>query len=272
MVATNFLAGSKALTLFTLSHHQASLSTSALLLAPNKMRSLSLVSALRGGAALVDYSSEVCSYFASIRTPASLIVAASIGALFTDATKPTELKKRNKAERLCIRSYNVCVMLSFMLSLCTIVTSTAAGVMVLHGDFDPLAESAYALLHNEFAFEFMTVRLSYLVSLLTSIGEVTNRALLEYNLLRKGNEDMALTLSFGMGALVLHLWSYINSTLYDSQTLFGMAVTLCSIILRRTLKDHRPLQIGSVACSAIATVFFVRAARKTKLKEDTKKD
>jgi len=230
-----------------------------------------VVAALRGGA-LTDYSSAASSFFGDIRTPASLIVGASIGALFADATKPNELKKRNRAERLFIRVYNVCVMLSFMLSLSAIVTATAAGVMVLHGDFDPLATSAYSLLSREFAFEFMTVRLSYLVSLLSFIVGVTSRALLEYNLLRKGNEDMALSLTLAMGALVTYLCSYINSTLYESQNLFGMLVYVVKVIFRRALQDHKPLQIVSIACSTLAAAFFARAARRTRKMEENSSD
>lgn len=258
------LVGTKALNLLS----QPSLASA---LATKSKGALSVVAALRGGA-LTDYSSAASSYFGGIRTPASLIVGASIGALFTAATKPTELKKRNRAERLCIRVYNVCVMLSFMLSLSAVVTATAAGVMVLHGDFDPLATSAYNLLNREFAFEFMTVRLSYLLSLQCFIVGITSRALLEYNLLRKGSEDMAMSLTLAMGALVTYLCSYINSTLYESQNLFGMLVYVVQAIFRRALQEHKPLQIVSIACLTLAAAFFARAVRSTRKLEENSSD
>jgi len=235
----------------------------------------SVLVALRGGggaaAVLSDYSSAAGDYFGGVRTPASLVVSASIGALFTGVTKPTELAKRNRIERLSIRLYNVSMMVSFMLSLCAIVTETAAGVVVLHENFDPMAKSAYDLLNREFAFEFLTVRLSYLLSLLTFVVGVTCRALLEFELLKKGNQDTALALSFSMGAMVMYLWSYINRTLYDSQTLGSMALTAVSIVVRRILNERTPLQFAAITSLALSVVFCGRAVRKTtKLEENTK--
>lgn len=67
---------------------------------------------LRGGAtsaaavALKDFGSEVDGYFGGIRTPASLILGASLGALFTDINEKDEMRNKSRAERHCTRLYN----------------------------------------------------------------------------------------------------------------------------------------------------------------------
>ena len=212
---------------------------------------------MRGGAAtaaaLQNFAGEAEGYFWGIRTPASLILGASLGALFTDVNDRDEMKARTRAERECTRLYNSCVLLSFMLSLCTVVFATAAGLTILHGDFNPMAESAYALLMQQFEFEYLTVRLSYLSSLLSFVIGIAGRILLEYKLLHKERREEAIVVCFGLSAVVTHLWSYINSTLYSSQSLVGMAMKLGAIIVQRAVIQHHPLQIVSLACSAIAT-------------------
>ena len=145
-----------------------------------------------------------------------------------------------------------------MLSLCTIVFSTAAGVTILHGNFNPLAESAYVLLMREFEFEFTTARLSYLLSLLGFILGVTSRVLVEFNLTDAERREEAYVVCFGMAGLVTHLWSYINSTLYSDQSLFGMALHLAKIVARKALLEHRPLQIVSLTCSVLSVSFLTK--------------
>lgn len=213
--------------------------TSAAAAASNSINMLLMKSVvtIRGGraataVALQNFASEAEGYFGGIRTPASLILGASLGALFTDVNDRDEMKTRTRAERECTRLYNSCVLLSFMLSLCTVVFATAAGVTILRGDFNPMAESAYALLNKQFEFEFLTVRLSYLSSLLSFVIGIAGRILLEYKLLHKERREEAIVVCFGLGAVVTHMWSYINSTLYSSQSLAGMAMKLGAIIVQ----------------------------------------
>lgn len=222
-----------------------------------------MVLGIRGGAAgasavLNDFASDADGYFGAIRTPASLILGASLGALFTNINDRDEMAAKTKGERQCTRLYNSCVLLSFMLSLCTVVFSTAAGVTIMHGGFDPMAKSAYDLMMKEFEFEFITTRLSYLSSLLSFIVGITGRVLLEYKLLRKEKSEEAYAVCFGMGAIVMHLWSYINSTLYSSQSLIGLAIRLGKLTVQRAVHEHRPLQVLSLGCFVISTYFLTR--------------
>jgi hypothetical protein len=72
--------------------------------------------------------------------PASLVVGASLGALLTGSIS-VDVKSKTPKKKLLVRFYNSTILPSFMMSLCTIATSTVAGVTILRRDFDPIAES-----------------------------------------------------------------------------------------------------------------------------------
>ena len=219
---------------------------------------LSFLNMNGGATGLVDLTNEAAGFFINLRIPATLLVGASLGVLFAGSVSKEAMKTRPKLERECIRCYNSCIFLSFVLALTTSAFATAASVKIMHADFNPLAESAYALLCREFEFEFITTRLSYLSSLMAFMVGITSRAFVEYNLLDSERRDEFYVLCFGMMAIVTHLGSYINSTLYSSQNLLGMAFTLARIVVERAFLEHRPLQILSLGCSAVMTFFLTR--------------
>jgi hypothetical protein len=124
------------------------------------------------------------------------------------------METKSPTERLVIQIYHAMVLISFILSLSTIVVATAATVTIMHGTFDVMAETAYILLQRELEFEFVSSRWAFLMSLVTFLVGVTGRVLLEFNLLTEKRRSLALGVVFSMTALVSHLFSYINSTLY----------------------------------------------------------
>ena len=234
---------------------------------------LVVINSLRGGggtaattaSVLLDFSQEADAYFGGIRTPASLILGASLGALFTNVDAKPNMTPR---ERSATRLYNTCVFVSYLLSFATLVFATAAGVMIMHNDFNAKATSVYELLMREFEFEFLTVRLSYLCSLVWFVVGITSRILVEYKLLVKERRDEACVVCFGVTAIVTHLWSYINSTLADWQSLHSQVLRLVQIILTRAFKERQPLQIVSLMSAVLACFFYARVSQKTKRKHD----
>lgn len=234
-----------------------------------------LVHTIRGGGVaasaaspLLDFTKEADAYFGNIRTPASLILGASLGALFTNANT-TSQPQMTALERTYTRFYNTCVFCSYLLSFTTLVFSTAVGVTLLHQDFDPKAVSAYQLLMREFEFEFITVRLSYLLSLVTFVSGITARILVEYKLLVPERRDEARVVCFGVTATMTHLWSYINSTLAPSdQTMWSLAWRWVQLVLTRTIEQHRPVQMLSLISAALTVFFYSRVLQKTKRKRD----
>jgi hypothetical protein len=166
------------------------------------------------GVVLKDFSGAAAGYFGGVRIPASLIAGSSLGALFSLKGLLENMETKSPTERLVIQIYHAMVLISFILSLSTIVMATAATVTIMHGTFDVMAETAYILLQRELEFEFVSSRWAFLMSLVTFLVGVTGRVLLEFNLLTEKRRSLALGVVFSMTALVSHLFSYINSTLY----------------------------------------------------------
>ena len=52
------------------------------------------------------------------------------------------------------------------LTVNTIITATVAYTSILHGRFNDVAETAYMLLKREFEYEFVSVRWSFITSML----------------------------------------------------------------------------------------------------------
>jgi len=125
--------------------------------------------------------------------------------------------------------YNWAIFWSFLLSVNTVVISTAAATKNLNGGYSPIATSGYALLSDVFRYEFLITRWSYLLSLLSFLMATTNRILYEFKLFSFPDEKREKRMKFVgvavclfMSALVLHLVGYINTTLYGLNNLIFM--------------------------------------------------
>eukprot|EP00978_Attheya_sp_CCMP212_P047654 scaffold422906_cov114-Attheya_sp.AAC.1 len=157
--------------------------------------------AAAAGVVLKDFSGAAAGYFGGVRIPASLIAGSSLGALFSLKGLLDNMEKKSPTERLVIQIYHVMVLISFILSLSTIVVATAATVTIMHGTFDVMAETAYILLRRELEFEFVSSRWAFLMSLFTFLVGVTGRVLLEFDLLTEKRRSLALGVVFSMTAL-----------------------------------------------------------------------
>jgi len=190
--------------------------------------SIANLALLRGGvtAPLQNFSGAASGFFGGVRIPASLIAGAALGQMFSLASVSKSIEHQNGMNRVLIITHNICMFFAFMLSIAAVVIATAATVTILHGGFDPTAQSAYSLLKREFEFEFVSTRLGFLVSLVSFLSGVTCRILYEFDLLRVGNgrREGALSIIFGMIALVSLLLNYINTTLYCWSNLGGMVI------------------------------------------------
>jgi hypothetical protein len=166
--------------------------------------------------ALKDFSAVAAGYFSGIRGPASFLAGGALGALFLFAgkSKIEELKSQTRLENLLFNGYHLSMMMAYTFSLATIVVSTAAVVTVLHGQFDPMAETAYMLLKREFEFEYLTCRWSFLVALFSFLVGVTSRAVIEFDMLNESKRSSLKFVTLSLLALCCHLMSYINHTLY----------------------------------------------------------
>mmetsp|Transcript_53064 Transcript_53064/g.158806 ORF Transcript_53064/g.158806 Transcript_53064/m.158806 type:complete len:226 (-) Transcript_53064:446-1123(-) len=215
-------------------------------------------------AALVDHSAAIGQYFGSIRIPAAFLAGASFGAMWGKASHYDGDKVITAKEWLAT-IYHVLVTSSFVLALTTVVVATAAATKNLHGSYDPLASSGYMLLKREFEYEFILTRWSFFVSLFCFIIGVTCRVVVEFDLLamtgehRQRRRELGLALMCLMSGLIFHLLSFINTTLFCWNNLFGMTLSLIRLMVGGISKD-RPLMGLSVALFFASFAFLAKSA------------
>jgi len=225
--------------------------------------SLSPALLVRGGdAVLKNFYGDALGYFGGIRIPATFLAGSSLAAIFSLKDKDLSSKsKLSNLEKIAIKMYHLLSVMAFVLSVNTIVSATVAHTSVLHGRFDPMAETAYMMMVREFLYEFISTRWSFLVSMFCFLGMVTNRILIEFDLLSpdRGGEkrkDVAMAVVCSLGALVAHLLSFVNQRLWCWKDLVGMTATYFGMILERAFGQKKPLQIVSVL-SALASVYYL---------------
>lgn len=121
-----------------------------------------------------------------------------------------------------------------------------------------MAETAYQMLRREFDYEFSVTRWSFLVSLMSFLSGVTIRMVLQFNLLLKERRNHLIGVLGTMIAVLSHLLSYINQTLYCWPNLFVMTVDVIKIIIRRAMSERNPLEIISIISSIVGITFLGR--------------
>lgn len=159
-----------------------------------------------------------------------LVVASALGALFLlSKTKFSQDTENRQIKLFLVRLYNALMFVAFALSFTTMILSTVASVQMLHGRFDPMAETAYLLLRREFDFEFVLTRWAFIVSLLCFVDGIMVRAFLEFDLLRKSKRNQAMCLVLGVTAIVSQMLSYINTHLFCWPNLVSMTVFVIQV-------------------------------------------
>lgn len=233
---------------------------------------------LRGGAAeavvLKNFYGDALGFFGGIRIPATFFAGSSLAAIFTLKGAASSLEdgsKLTKLERRVVKFYHLTSVLAFLLSLNTVVTATSAHTSVLHGRFDPMAETAYMLMRTEFLYEFVSVRWSFLMSIFCFLGMVASRVLIEFGLLKECDEtrkDVAKLTVFSIGALAAHLLSYVNEKLWCWRSLIGMTAYLARLVVKRAFVEKRPLQMVSILCT-LASAYYVGKLTVEDIKESS---
>ena len=243
-----------------------------------KMNSATSTSALgvglgKGVADLVlkDYTGEAMGWFAGIRVPASLIVGASLGSLFTMSSRMKEKSKLSKAEYIAVQLYHCLILGAFILALNTVVVATASNVEVMQRDFNPMARSGYSLLKREFEYPFVTCRLGFLSALILFIKSILIRTIIEFDALKNDDKSLAVGLSLIAVALSSHLVSFVNDTVVCWDGLLSMIKSWMILLSKRAFDGNHPLQLLSLIFGSSGLFFFVKYILKeasTKLKGD----
>lgn len=205
---------------------------------------------------LRDFSQAAAGYFGGIRIPATMVAGSSLGALFTFSH--LSLSKKTYMEVVLIRAYHAFILSAFALALNTIVISTAATVTMMHGRFDPKAETAYQLLRREFDYEFCVTRWGFLVALLLFILGVTTRAVVQFDLLHLHRLYHLLALLCVMVAMVSSMISYINRTLFDWANLFEFTAHVIRLSYAKGFSEGHPLMIVSFVSATLAVLIMIK--------------
>lgn len=203
---------------------------------------------------LTDYTVAAAGFFGGVRIPASLIAGSSLAQMFVMANR----EPKSQVDYALIKLNKATMILSFLLTMITVIVSTAANVSMLRGRFDPLAESAYYLLKREFELEFVTARVTFLLGCLSFLIGVSNRIVLEYELLRKDKRDILKIVGFALIGVASALASYINSTLFCWNDFIHMVAHLMTRLVQRALSKRTPLMLLSLFSITLSIIFTMK--------------
>jgi hypothetical protein len=198
---------------------------------------------------MADYTGTAITYFTSIRVPAALITGSALAALFTLAGQ-ARLGRKGATSRLqgfVLLAYHILALVALVLSLNVVVTATATSNLLLLGTKNPIASSAFEFMKREVEYEFLLTRWCFPTGMLSFLGCICCRALLEFDLLKRERIRSALLVIFSMSSLFFHLIAFVNQRLVCWPNLFMMTIDVFKMYFVQGLKSGRPAELASVA-------------------------
>lgn len=155
-------------------------------------------------------------FFDGFKTPSILIAGTSFTALFALGKTVKDSGYMSKRDVLCMKLYHMCSLMSFCLSLTTVLSGQAATTMLLSPQ--PVATKAaafdaYQFLRANMNVEFLLTRWSFTTSIVFFLQTTCFRLILEFDLFseraRRTAGVMVVSLTTGIALAML---SYINSS------------------------------------------------------------
>jgi hypothetical protein len=196
-----------------LSQHVASIHCSASSISTTQLKAAKL---------LEPAAKSLCvGFFDGFKTPATLIAGTSFASLFAFVNRAQDTSFPSKRDILFMRLYHVCSLLSFCLSLTTVLSSQAATAFLLNPQ--PIttklaAGDAYQFLRNNMNLEFLVTRWAFINSILFFLKSTCFRMILEFELFSKKSRLTAGVMVVSlMTGVVLAMLSYINLSSAASQ-------------------------------------------------------
>ncbi len=191
--------------------------------------------------ALHSYTKLAHDFFEGYRIPAAILTVASMMALFhmhrIHRLDGKGSAKHTRWERLFISQCHLSFFLSFILSAMVLLISSTAPIRMLrhdHGQYEhpsPTATSAYEFLMEEFQFESLAVRWSFIVSIISCLRGVVLHTVLDHHLLKDEEgkrEQFVMVLTAGL-SIVTCIISYVNANLYSWDNFMGMTWDLFKV-------------------------------------------
>jgi hypothetical protein len=155
------------------------------------------------------------------------------GAAFTGLFAVRYTGEECATERRLKVGYSLSIFLCFLLTITTLVFSTAALTKSLQDGYNILTTSGVALLNSDaFHYEFVMTRWSFQMGILFYLTAVMNRILLEFHLLtdpRPKIRCLGIAVCLFMSSLMFHIISFINTTLLTWNNMTEMTIHVMKV-------------------------------------------
>lgn len=193
--------------------------------------------ALGASALLTPAAQSACiSFFEGIKIPATLLAGSSFVALFSMTEHTKETYGMFKMQIFLLRMYHVLSLLSFCLSLISVLTAQSATTLLLLGENHKLATEgmnvyeflgskgmdAFEFLSSTMKFEFLVTRWSFFSSFLCFMCSTTLRMIVEFALFTKTRRLAGTMVVSWMAGIIGSGISYVNSAHASKLTYWSM--------------------------------------------------
>jgi hypothetical protein len=218
---------------------------------------------IEGDLLLSNYTSEATAFFVNYRTPAALVLATALQGILQltriHHKQDRRNKKKNRLEQCAVTICHANFLMSFILSIMTLVISTTAETNIYRGEFKPLAENTYEFLNREFQYEFAALRWCFLHSAFALLRGIVCHVLLEYNLLQEGKMVEGTIVFAAFFSVMAGCVSYTNDagTVYPWDNWLCMTIDLAKMTWYDPLSFNRPMLILSLLTFSMSLGLFV---------------
>ncbi|MGK3745016.1 MAG: hypothetical protein ACI90V_011877 [Bacillariaceae sp.] len=159
-------------------------------------------------------------FFTRSQLPAILITGLSLMGLFSMTENVNNTYGLPKLQIILLRLYHLTSLLSFCLSLSSIVTSTTATTLFLLSEFSlvsvvdggGIVDVYHFLKSSNLKFEFLYTRWAFLSSIISSITSTTIRMILQFELFKPKRRLARWSVISTMTGFIAFIIGYINNT------------------------------------------------------------
>lgn len=225
--------------------------------------------------AVVDPSTTAAAirFFQGSQLPAVFVAGASLAGLFAMTDGINNIRSMSKIQIFLLRLYHVTSVLSFCLSLSSLVTSASATTLLLLSDFAMVPQAsmgidAYQFLRSNLNFEFLFTRWSLLVSVPFLVVSATIRMLLQFELFRPKRRLAGWSVVSTMTGLVCFLMGYANTTQHCWPSVWGLTQETLLIFWRRAVVNRQPMFLGSLFSFGLGILLTLRFLMPSSVRHD----
>jgi len=211
-------------------------------------------------------TAAVC-FFNGTQLPAILIAGLSLMGIFATSMNKNANSTHglSKLQMFLLRLYHLSSLLSFCLSLSSIVTSTTATTLLLQSEFSMVSKNnmkagidVYDFLKSNLNFEFLYVQWASLVSIIVFIMSTTMRILLQFELFKSTRKLAFSSVVWTMTGFITFIIGYINSTQSSWTSFWGLTKEIFNIIWKCAYVKRQPMFIASLSSFAIGILSMIK--------------